>query len=74
MITLSIKGMTCSSCADQIKKAVKAIDGVWTINISYPDAMAEIETVDDIKRCEIVDAIEALGYTCLLYTSPSPRD
>ena len=63
MITLSIKGMTCSRCADQIKKAVKAIDGVWTINISYPDAMAEIETVDDIKRCEIVDAIEALGYT-----------
>lgn len=62
-MTLSIKGMTCSSCTDHIKEVVEAIKGVWTINISYADATAEIETVDDINRCEIIDAIEALGYT-----------
>ena len=30
--------------------------------------------VDSEKRLRVERAVEELGYTCLLYTSPSPRD
>ena len=63
MFTLSIKGMTCSSCTNHIKEAVEAIQGVTCIDVSYDNATAKIETENDSNRCEIIDAIEALGYT-----------
>lgn len=63
MINLSIKGMTCGSCANHIKEAVEAIEGITSAEVLYNEATAKIETENDHNRGAIIDAIEALGYT-----------
>ncbi len=69
MITLSITGMTCASCANHIQDALIAIRGVSNARVSYEQASAtvaikkETETNAEVKEQVLIDAIEALGYS-----------
>ncbi len=63
MISLSIQGMTCTSCASHIKEALEAIEGVQQVDVSYPKESAEMITNDSINTIDIIAVIEALGYT-----------
>ena len=40
--------------------------GIWSGELRFGD--------DEGAKREAVAELEELGYTCLLYTSPSPRD
>jgi mercuric reductase len=63
MISLSIQGMTCTSCASHIKEALENIEGVQQAKVSYPKESAEMTTNDSVNTADIIGAIEALGYT-----------
>jgi mercuric reductase len=63
MISLSINGMTCSSCASHIKQALEAISGVRHADISFESAQAIIATTSDVVVADIINAIDALGYS-----------
>ena len=41
-------------------------------DISYSEAMSNLHGI--IENGEIIRGLDVLAYSCLLYTSPSPRD
>lgn len=62
-LTLSIEGMTCSSCENHITHSVNQLDGIINVSASYEKGNAEIEfdkskmTIDGIEK-----AVSSTGY------------
>ena len=76
-ITLHIDGMTCGSCAEQVKQTLEKVPGVRSASVSYPQRRAEIEasvgTAADVTS--LVAAVSALGYRAQLADAPGqPSD
>ena len=59
--TLSIEGMTCSSCVNSVEKALNAVDGV-SATINFATETAHILAPADIDVKELVKAVEKAGY------------
>ena len=66
--TLSIEGMTCSSCVNTVEKALNSVAGV-SATINFATESAHILAPADMDIKELIKIVD-----CLLYTSPSPRD
>ena len=63
--TLSIEGMTCSSCVNAVEKALNNIDGVRaTINFATETAHVMAPADMDIK--ELIKTVEKAGYKAIL--------
>ena len=62
-VKLEIEGMTCGSCAASITTAVKKIDGVRTVEISFEQKGGTVE-FDPAKANEqaIVEAVNNAGF------------
>jgi mercuric ion binding protein len=62
-ITLSVPGMTCSTCIITIKKALTKVDGVAKAEVSFENREA-IVTFDDAKTSaqSLTKATENAGY------------
>lgn len=64
---LNVKGMTCPNCEKTIYKAVKKLDGVIAVSVSFPRKNAEIIINEEkISIAEISAAIEDAGYDVIL--------
>jgi len=61
-IALSIAGMTCASCAEHIKMVLKTVPGVRMVNVSYPEARADIEVDAGVPGTLLANHVVALGY------------
>ncbi|OBA87423.1 carbonate dehydratase [Mycolicibacterium mucogenicum] len=61
-VTLSVGGMTCSSCAARIEKRLNRIDGVHA-SVNFATEQAAITYPDSVTTDELVAAVEATGYT-----------
>jgi mercuric reductase len=40
---LSVTGMTCTSCATQVERALRAVPGVRNVTVAYPEGIARVE-------------------------------
>ncbi len=60
-ITLKIDGMSCGHCVSSVKKAIDAVAGVSSSDVSVGSATV---VYDDSKtgRDEIAGAVQAAGY------------
>lgn len=47
-VTLSVPGMNCAACPFTVKAALKKVDGVSQVNVSYEDREAVV-TFDDTQ-------------------------
>jgi mercuric reductase len=61
-ITLQVSGMTCDHCARTIESALRAIPGVSSAEVSYPDSTARVHAWDGVTSAPLVDAIMKAGY------------
>ncbi len=63
-MALSISGMVCGGCANNVKQALLGIDGVVSAEVSQPEARAEV-VYDPVKVDPIVfrAAVAAAGYS-----------
>lgn len=60
---LHIEGMTCASCAIRIENALKKLDGVGEVSVSYGSGRAKISyDKEKITLSKIIAAIEKLDY------------
>lgn len=61
--TIAIQGMTCSGCVNSVTKALNAVDGVQTVDVSLEQNSATV-TFDDAKvdLGSLKEAIEDAGY------------
>ncbi len=60
--TISIAGMHCASCAQNIENSIKRIDGVRKVNVSFANEKAYVEFDDILNEEKIYKAITDLGY------------
>jgi mercuric ion binding protein len=62
-VTLSVPGMTCSTCPITVKKAISKIEGVSKTDVSF-DKREAIVTFDDAKTSvqTLTKATEDAGY------------
>ena len=63
--TLSIEGMTCSSCVNTVEKALNAVDGV-SATINFATETAHILAPADIDVKNLVKVVEKAGYKAAL--------
>lgn len=62
-ITLPIQGMTCASCAANIEKALKKLDGIVSANVNFATEKATIKYNSKLVRIsEIKQSIKRAGY------------
>lgn len=60
MTTLQIDGMTCGHCVMHVRKALAALPGVTTVDVTLQPAEAQVE--GDAAPEALVAAVEAEGY------------
>ncbi len=72
-IELTIGGMTCASCAARIEKKLNRVAGV-TASVNYATDKATIEYAAEVTPQQLVDVVEATGYTAGLPAAPVAPD
>ncbi|MBB5960104.1 Cu+-exporting ATPase [Saccharothrix tamanrassetensis] len=67
-LELSIKGMTCASCAARIERKLNKLDGV-TATVNYATEKAKVSFPEGLDPQALVDQVEAAGYGAALPTA-----
>ncbi len=57
-----IEGMHCASCAMNVERSLKKIDGVKEVGVSVLTKKAIVETDKEISDEEIKKAVSKVGY------------
>ncbi|OAN34943.1 heavy metal translocating P-type ATPase [Mycolicibacterium iranicum] len=60
-VELTIRGMTCASCAARVEKKLNKLEGV-TATVNFATEKARVEFGDDITSDQLVGAVESAGY------------
>lgn len=60
--TLSVQGMTCSSCVNSVEKALNGVDGV-SATINFATETAHILAPAEITAKELIKIVEKAGYS-----------
>ena len=59
-VKMTISGMHCASCASNVERAVKKINGINSVSVSVMTNKAVIEADDNVKPEEIKKAVESV--------------
>lgn len=65
MTSLQIEGMTCASCAEHVRDALKNVPGVRSVSVSYPDRLAKVTVDEGTAPTALTAAVAAAGYKAL---------
>ncbi|EWS56331.1 MULTISPECIES: mercury(II) reductase [unclassified Methylibium] len=63
MTSLQIEGMTCPSCAEHVRDALKNVPGVRSVSVSYPDRLAKLMIDEGTSPATLTAAVSAAGYS-----------
>lgn len=61
--TIIIEGMMCGHCSGHIKKALEAVNGVESADVSHETGLAKVRLGADVSNDTLRSAVEAEGYT-----------
>ena len=61
--TLNITGMMCGHCEARVKKALEAVDGVQSANVSHVSGTAVVTLTAPVEDAVLKQAVEAQDYT-----------
>jgi copper chaperone CopZ len=60
---LNVTGMTSEDCTDAVMRAIKTIDGVGTVSVSYPQSRAIVQYDEELTATqELTAAVEKAGF------------
>ena len=63
--TLSVQGMTCSSCVNSVEKALNSVEGV-SATINFATETAHILAPADMSPKDLIKIVEKAGYSATL--------
>ena len=63
--TIKIEGMMCPHCEARVKKALEAIEGVASANVSHERGDAVVALSSPVDDAVLKAAVEDAGYTVL---------
>ncbi len=61
-LKLTIEGMHCASCGNNIERSLKKVKGVKEVSVSVMTKKAFVETEDPVTEEEIKSAVAKVGY------------
>lgn len=61
--TLKIEGMMCGHCEARVKKALEALDGVTSAEVSHEKGTAIVTLANDVPNDVLKKAVEEQDYT-----------
>ncbi|MGH7664002.1 MAG: mercury(II) reductase [Gemmatimonadaceae bacterium] len=61
-VDFRLEGMTCLDCARTLERALRAVRGVESAEVSYPAKSASVVAADDTSTDELLRAVERAGY------------
>ena len=61
--TMKIEGMMCMHCSGRVQKALEAIDGVESANVSHETGTAVVTMTKAVPDAALVKAVTDAGYT-----------
>jgi len=62
----NVRGMTCAACATSLEKHLGKLDGVKSINVSYPNHSIDVEFSEEISEDDLAKAASSIGYELVL--------
>ncbi len=71
-IALRIDGMTCASCAEQVKEALERLPGVRSAIVSYPTGRADVAADAGVSSGTLTATIAKLGYRASIADAAPP--
>ncbi|MEL7225459.1 MAG: heavy metal translocating P-type ATPase, partial [Cyanobacteria bacterium J06576_12] len=64
--TLTVKGMSCASCANSVEAAIKKVPGVSSVQVNFAAEKASVDYDKDAVEVEAIKlAVEAAGYQAI---------
>ncbi len=60
--TIRIEGMMCGHCSGRVKKALEAVAGVETAEVSHETGTAEVTPRGDVSDEALIKAVTDAGY------------
>ena len=63
--TLKIEGMMCGHCEARVKKALEALDGVTSAEVSHEKGTAIVTLANDVPNDVLKKAVEEQDYTVM---------
>lgn len=60
--TVSVTGMSCTGCEQNVENALKNFDGVTRVEANHEGGTVEIVVGDDVEEDSLYAAIEQAGY------------
>ncbi len=64
MMELKIEGMMCPKCENRVKKALEAVEGVTSAEVSHVAGNAKVQGTN-LDAAVLKAAVEAAGYKVL---------
>ncbi len=61
---INIEGMNCNHCRAAVEKALSAIPGVESVNVSLEDKQATVSITDSVTEAALANAITNAGFEC----------
>ena len=61
---LSIKGMMCKHCVAHVQRALEAVEGVLSVQVSLEKANATVKVQEHVSKQTLIDAVRAQDYEC----------
>jgi len=61
-LKLTIDGMHCASCASNVERSLKKIEGIKEVSVSVLTKKAFVETEKEIPQEALKEAIKRVGY------------
>ena len=63
--TMKIEGMMCPHCEAAVKKALEALDGVESADVSHEAGTAVVKMNSEVADAALKEAVEAKDYKVL---------
>ena len=63
---LLISGMTCNGCVRHVDKALRAVSGVTSVEVSLPEGRATVVHEEPASLPALIAAVESAGYEVTL--------
>ncbi len=60
--TMKIDGMMCGRCSERVKKALEAVEGVETAEVSHENGSAVVKCTDSVTDAMLKEAVENQGF------------
>ena len=71
---LAITGMTCSSCAARVEKALSSIPGVVSATVNLATEEAHVTLTRDVPVAVLIEVVQKAGYDAAWVTEDSRGD